>query len=177
MKKRNLVLGLIALLVVIAGTWGVLGIRAGASAPTASSVNARVILRRNKFDPPLSSSFFFQQLTRSKVLSHVCCARQQIVRLPHPAAARLHLDTLWWTAGAETSERGIYCREIRARSSRLPSLPQASRSYDLPPSNASTRSLRMPNEQGLRGPYPKAYGLSDSGAAVTSGKRRRTCST
>ena len=36
MKKRNLVLGLIALLVVIAGTWGVLGIRAGASAPTAS---------------------------------------------------------------------------------------------------------------------------------------------
>jgi len=28
MKKRNLVLGLIALLVVIAGTWGVLGIRA-----------------------------------------------------------------------------------------------------------------------------------------------------
>ena len=36
MKKRNLVLGLIALLVVIAGTWGVLGILARASAPAAS---------------------------------------------------------------------------------------------------------------------------------------------
>jgi hypothetical protein len=36
MKKRNLVLGLIALLVVIAGTWGVLGIRARASVPAAS---------------------------------------------------------------------------------------------------------------------------------------------
>jgi hypothetical protein len=35
MKKRNLVLGLIALLVVIAGTWGVLGIRARASVPAA----------------------------------------------------------------------------------------------------------------------------------------------
>src|SRR6266851_363734 len=52
---------------------------------------------------------------------------------PHSAAGRLHLDTLWWTAGAETSERGIYRRAFRARSSRLPSLPQASRSYDLPP--------------------------------------------
>ena len=36
MKKRNLVLGLIALLVVIVGTWGVLGLRARASAPAAS---------------------------------------------------------------------------------------------------------------------------------------------
>ena len=36
MKKRNLVLGLIALLVVIAGTWGVLGIRARTSVPAAS---------------------------------------------------------------------------------------------------------------------------------------------
>src|SRR5947207_1428301 len=55
------------------------------------------------------------------------------MRPPHPAAGRLHLDTLWWTAGAETSERGIYRRAFRARSSRLPSLPQVSRSYDLPP--------------------------------------------
>jgi hypothetical protein len=36
LKKRNLVLGLIGLFVVIAGTWGMLGIRAGASAPAAS---------------------------------------------------------------------------------------------------------------------------------------------
>src|SRR5258708_21844454 len=52
---------------------------------------------------------------------------------PHPAAGRLHLDALWWTAGAETSERGIYRRAYRARSSRLPSLPQASRLYGPPP--------------------------------------------
>ena len=36
MKERTLILGLIALLVVIAGTWGVLSIRARASIPTAS---------------------------------------------------------------------------------------------------------------------------------------------
>lgn len=41
MQKRNLVLGLIALLVVIAGTWGMLYIRARASAP-GSSKNAAV---------------------------------------------------------------------------------------------------------------------------------------
>src|SRR6266571_4362572 len=51
----------------------------------------------------------------------------------HPAADRLHLDMLWWTAGAETSARGIHRRACRMRSSRLPSLPQLSRSYDLPP--------------------------------------------
>src|SRR5258708_4072445 len=51
----------------------------------------------------------------------------------HAAAGRLHLDILWWTALAETSERGIYRRATCARSSRLVSLPQASRSYGLPP--------------------------------------------
>jgi hypothetical protein len=55
------------------------------------------------------------------------------MRFPHPAAGRLHLDSLWWTAGAETSERGIYHKAFWRRSSRLPSLPQASRSYDRPP--------------------------------------------
>src|SRR5437764_503526 len=89
-------------------------------------------------------------LTTYRVLSSVCPATQRINdRLPHPAAGRLHLDTLWWTAGAETSERGIYRRAFRARSSRLPSLPQLSRSYALPPPPASTRSLRMPTEEGL----------------------------
>jgi len=52
---------------------------------------------------------------------------------PHPAAGHLHLDILWWTAGAETSERGLDRRACRARSSRLPSLPQVSRSYGPPP--------------------------------------------
>src|SRR5437868_14688618 len=89
-------------------------------------------------------------VTTSRVLSSVCPATQRINdRLPHPAAGRLHLDTLWWTAGAETSERGVYRRAFRARSSRLPSLPQVSRSYALPPPPASTRSLRRPTEQGL----------------------------
>src|SRR5262249_47191231 len=36
-------------------------------------------------------------------------------------------------ASAETSERGIYRRNCCVGSSRLPSLPQVSRSYDLPP--------------------------------------------
>src|SRR5258707_1710698 len=52
---------------------------------------------------------------------------------PTFAAGRLHLDTLWNTASAETSEREIYCRTPCVRSSRRPSLPQVSRSYDLPP--------------------------------------------
>jgi excisionase family DNA binding protein len=42
------------------------------------TVNARVILRRNNFDPPRQHPFPFQQLTLSKVLSHVCSATQQI---------------------------------------------------------------------------------------------------
>src|SRR6266571_173649 len=71
---------------------------------------------------------------------------------PHPAAGRLHLDALWWTAGAETSEREIYRRACCVRSSRLPSLPQASRLYDLPPPHASTHSLLMPTEQGRSTP-------------------------
>src|SRR5216684_5247585 len=66
----------------------------------------------------------------------------------HPAADRLHLDMLWWTAGAETSEREVHRRACRVRSSRLPSLPQASRSCDRPPPSASTRSLQVPTEQG-----------------------------
>src|SRR6266568_4762407 len=73
-------------------------------------------------------------VTTYRVLSSVCPATQRINdRPPHPTAGRLHLDTLWWTAGAETSERGVYRRAFRARSSRLPSLPQVSRSYALPP--------------------------------------------
>src|SRR6266566_2793965 len=78
--------------------------------------------------------FSFQQLTISKVHAHVCSAARDRWMQPHlPAAGRLHLDALWWTAGAETSERGIHRRAYHVRSSRLPSLPQLSRSYDLPP--------------------------------------------
>src|SRR5439155_17857214 len=98
------------------------------------------------FDPP----HFLSHGDNLQGLSSVCPATQSINdRPPHPAAGRLHLDTLWWTAGAETSERGVYRRAFRARSSRLPSLPQVSRSYALPPPHASTRSLRRPTEEGL----------------------------
>ncbi len=96
-------------------------------------VNACVILRRNNFDPPLSYSFSYSQLTTSKIHAQVCSATQQMDAATPPAAGRLHLDALWWTAGAETSEREIYRRACCVRSSRLPSLPQASRSYDPPP--------------------------------------------
>src|SRR6266568_7166691 len=84
---------------------------------------------------------------------------------PHPAAGRLHLDALWWTALAETSEREIYLRACCVRSSRLPSLPQASRLYDLPPPHASTRSLLMPTEQGLSTPGSYASLLSHASQA------------
>jgi len=57
----------------------------------------------------------------------LCSHTSRVDRVPHPAAGRLHLDPLWWTAGAETSERGIHRRACCVRSSRLPSLPQASR--------------------------------------------------
>src|SRR6266487_2645298 len=66
---------------------------------------------------------------------------------PHPAAGRLHLDALWWTAGAETSEREIYLRACCVRSSRLPSLPQASRSYDPPPPLPQLAHSRCPQSR------------------------------
>ncbi|HEY6407593.1 MAG TPA: hypothetical protein VIY29_09010 [Ktedonobacteraceae bacterium] len=64
----------------------------------------------------LAGLYPFQALTRS-------------LHFPTLRKARLHLDALWWTAGAETSEREIDRRACHARSSRLASLPQASRSY------------------------------------------------
>src|SRR5438270_2332911 len=110
--------------------------------------------------------FSFQQLTISKVHAHVCSAARVRWMQPHlPAAGRLHLDALWWTAGAETSEREIHRRAFRARSSRLPSLPQASRSYDLPPPPASTRSLQMPTEQGHSTPDHTASLLPNASQA------------
>jgi hypothetical protein len=55
------------------------------------------------------------------------CHESDSAMRPHLRKVRLHLDTLWWTAGAETSEREVYRRATYARSSRLPSLPQVSR--------------------------------------------------
>src|SRR5713226_8740134 len=110
------------------------------------AVNACVILRPNNFDPPCD---FLSKVDTLQDSHSVFQPHSSSVRLPHPAADRLHLDTLWWTAGAETSERGIYCRAFRARSSRLPSLPQRVQVVRPAAPNASTRSLRMPAEQAL----------------------------
>src|SRR5260221_8491104 len=90
-----------------------------------TAVNACVILRRNNFDPLL---IFSPRVTTYRVLRSVCSVtRAQQRCAPHLRKVRLHLDPLWWTAGAETSEREVYRRATCARSSRLPSLPQASR--------------------------------------------------
>jgi len=90
-----------------------------------TTVNACVILRRNNFDPLL---IFSPRMTTYRVLRSVCSATRATQRCaPHLRKVRLHLDILWWTAGAETSEREVYRRAFHARSSRLPSLPQASR--------------------------------------------------
>ena len=71
-----------------------------------------------------------------------------LAALPPPCERSVSTWTLHgWTAGAETSEREIYLRATLACSSRLPSLPQASRSYVPFAPPASTRSLLMPTEQ------------------------------
>ena len=97
----------------------------------ATNVNACVILRRDNFDHPFVLCFLPITNLQSSLSRLFCHTADQCG--PHPTVGRLHLDTLWWTAGAETSEREIYLRACHARSSRLPSLPQASRSYDPPP--------------------------------------------
>jgi len=91
-------------------------------------VNACAILPKTRLT--LSGFSPFQALTRSKVHAQISLVAQPArCTFPTLRKARLHLDTLWWTARAETSEREIYRRAYWIRSSRLPSLPQASRSY------------------------------------------------
>src|SRR5438105_170622 len=92
-------------------------------------------------------------MTIYRVLRSVSTATKANQRCPpHLRQVRLHLDILWWTAGAETSERGVYRRATCARSSRLPSLPQVSRSNAPVAPVASTRSLQVPAEQGRSTP-------------------------
>jgi hypothetical protein len=91
-------------------------------------VNACAILLKTRLT--LSGFSPLQALTRSKVRAQISLvAPPARCTSPTLRKARLHLDTLWWTARAETSDREIYRRACHARSSRLPSLPQASRSY------------------------------------------------
>ena len=91
-------------------------------------VNACMILSKTRLT--LSGISPFQALTRSQEPAQISLVAQP-ARCTSPTLrkARLHLDALWWTAGAETSEREIYLRACHACSSRLPSLPQTSRSY------------------------------------------------
>ena len=91
-------------------------------------VNACAILLKTRLT--LYGFSPFQSLTHSQVHAQISMVAQP-ARCTSPTLrkARLHLDALWWTAHAEKSEREIDRRACHARSSRLPSLPQASRSY------------------------------------------------
>jgi hypothetical protein len=89
-----------------------------------NDVNGCVILRLNKIDPLI---FLFSNDSSPGFTSPFVLHLAKSQRPPPLRPARLHLDILWWTAGAETSEREVYRRATCARSSRLPSLPQASR--------------------------------------------------
>ena len=122
------------------------GATAGIAPSDVVNVNGCSILRLDNFDRPFLLLIPIVNDLQG-FLSRLCFHNTRSVRPPHPAAGHLHLDMPWCTAGAETSERGIYRRACRVRSSHLPSLPQLSRSYELPPPNASTRSLQMPAEQ------------------------------
>jgi hypothetical protein len=117
----------------------------------AASVNGCSNLRPDNFDRP----FLLLIPTVDDLqgfLSRLCFHNTRSVRPPHPAAGYLHLDMPWCTAGAQTSERGIYRRACRVRSSHLPSLPQLSRSYDLPPPMPRLAHSRCPQS---RPPRPR----------------------
>ena len=80
----------------------------------------------------LDASWFspFQALTRSKVPAQISLVLNPLAAHPPACERRVSTWTLHgWTARAETSEREIYRRACCVRSSRLGSLPQASRSY------------------------------------------------
>src|SRR5438105_7208344 len=96
---------------------------------------------------PLSHKpFSVSQVTISKVLSSVGAATQQVNAATPPCGRSSppgHAVVDGWRRDERTRDTP---QNPCVRSSRLPSLPQLSRSYDLPPPPASTRSLRMPTE-------------------------------
>ena len=98
---------------------------------------------------PLSHKpFSVSQVTISKVLSSVGAATQQVNAATPPCGRSSppgHAVVDGWRRDERTRDTP---QNPCVRSSRLHSLPQLSRSYDLPPPPASTRSLRMPTEQG-----------------------------
>ena len=109
-------------------------------------VNACVILRPNNFDPP--PVIFFPKLTRSKILtpsfSHTA------VRCGSPTLRQI--VSTWTRCGGRLAPRRAnegYTAEPSALARLVcQAYHSVSRSYALPPPNASTRSLRMPTEQG-----------------------------
>jgi len=111
-----------------------------------SSVNACVILRPNNFDPPV---IFFPKLTHSKILtpsfSHTA------VRCGSPTLRQI--VSTWTRCGGRLAPRRAnegYTAEPSALARLVcQAYHSVSRSYALPPPNASTRSLRMPAEQAL----------------------------
>jgi hypothetical protein len=117
-----------------------------------SGVNACVILRRNNFDPPLSYSFSYSQLTTSKIHAQVCSATQQMDAATPPCG--------------RSSPPGRSVVDGRRRDERTRDIPQsllcALVSSAKPTTGiqvvrpaaptASTRSLLMPTEQGLSTP-------------------------
>ncbi len=115
-------------------------------------VNACVLVRRNKFDPPLFSPFSYSQLTTSKVHAHVCSATEQMDAAPPPCGRSSppgHSVVDGWRRDERTRDR-------------LQNLPRSLVSSPKPTTGvqvvrpaaptASTRSLRMPAEQGLSTP-------------------------
>ena len=120
----------------------------------------------------LPGDLSFMHHTQTKVGQQrvAWCADTERV-LPHPAATLLHLDSWWSPAGAETRERRMDRSTCCARSSRLPSLPPLSRLYGLPPpTDASTRSLRIP---AALPPSPVPYSVFPAVAFYNSYLRHR----
>src|SRR6266568_5833643 len=94
------------------------------------SVNACVILRPNNFDPPCD---FLSKVDTLQDSHSVFEPHSSSVRLPHPAKGASppgHAVVDGWRRDERTRDTP---QSSCMRSSRLPSLPQLSRSYDLPP--------------------------------------------
>jgi hypothetical protein len=100
------------------------------------SVNACVNLRPNNFDPPCQLPVPFnstQQVTHSETSAHACSTVQKMGTVPPPCGRSSppgHPVVYGWCRDERTMD---IPQNSCVRSSRSPSLPQVSRSYDLPP--------------------------------------------
>src|SRR6266849_6428696 len=125
------------------------GKSAGNVSHGAGGVNARVNLRRNNFDPLVKIHFFSTvdalQSSLSRLFSHTAD------RCGHPTLRQV--VSTWTRCGGRLAPRRAnegYTAEPSALARLVcQAYHSVSRSYALPPPNASTRSLRMPAEQAL----------------------------